>query len=422
MKKILLLAGKDIRLAFRDRAAILLMLAAPFLLTLGMGLITGRLSASAGSSSGPSNIPVLLINRDGAQLGDALVELFQSADLADLLEPQVVTDEAAARLAVEQDTVAGVITIPAGFTASIIPGNNLPQANPAVVQIEFLANPARPNSASIIEAILREYLSRVEESRLAGATAVAGLLRSGALTPAEAAQAGSLLAGSLADLGADSQAILALEVEGDDTSPIQGFDVMAYMAPGMALLFLMFTVTYGGRSFLAERRQRTLQRLLTTPTAAAQVLSGKMLGIFLTGILQLVILIGASSLLFGLNWGDWLGVLVLINACAFAATSWGLLITSLARTPGQVATVGSALMLLFGLLGGSFIDLAQMPSFVQVFSRITPNAWGLDGFTILALGGGLADLVRPLSGLLVMGVVLFLAAAGLFARNRSLVQ
>jgi multidrug efflux pump subunit AcrA (membrane-fusion protein) len=38
------------------------------------------------------------------------------------------------------------------------------------------------------------------------------------------------------------------------------FDVLAYMAPGMALLFLMYTVSYGGRSILAERAQGTLPR------------------------------------------------------------------------------------------------------------------------------------------------------------------
>ena len=49
-------------------------------------------------------------------------------------------------------------------------------------------------------------------------------------------------------------------------------------------------------------------------------------------------------------------------------------------------------MLIFGILGGSFINLEQMPPFVQTFSKITPNAWGLDGFTTLALGGTLKNL------------------------------
>ncbi len=74
-------------------------------------------------------------------------------------------------------------------------------------------------------------------------------------------------------------------------------------------------------------------------------------------------------------------------------------------------------MLVFSMLGGTFIDLENSPRFVQTLSRITPNAWGLDGFTTLALGGTLQNLTEPITALLVMGTVLFAAAVLLFNRN-----
>ncbi len=428
MKKILLIAARDLRLAFRDRAAIILMLAAPFLLTLGMALVTGRL-ASPGGASGLSNIPVLIINRDGESLGNALVETFQSDELDELLDARVVEDEEAARRAVDEDEVAGLVIIPTGFTQNVIPPQGVmidTAAEP--VKLILYANPARPTSSAIIETILREFISRVEEGRVMGMVSVFQMLTSGALSPAEAQAYGDEMrrlfqsdqdeeAGALEETGS-----LNLKVIGAPEQENVQFDVMAYMAPGMALLFLMFTVTYGGRSFLAERRQRTLQRMLISPTALSQVLAGKMLGTYLTGVMQLLILIGGSSLLFNLRWGDFWGVLALILLAAFAATGWGLLITAFARTPGQVSTYGSAIMLMFGIMGGSFIDLSMLPDFVRILSRITPNAWGLDGFTILGLGGGLAQLTRPLLGLFVMGSVLFVLAVLRFSRQRDLVQ
>jgi ABC-2 type transport system permease protein len=86
-----------------------------------------------------------------------------------------------------------------------------------------------------------------------------------------------------------------------------------------------------------------------------------------------------------------------------------------------VASLGSAIMLTFGILGGSFISLNNLPAWVQVISRITPNAWGLEGFTALALGGGLAQVALPIAALLAMGAVLFGAAVLLFNRQ-GLVQ
>jgi ABC-2 type transport system permease protein len=112
---------------------------------------------------------------------------------------------------------------------------------------------------------------------------------------------------------------------------------------------------------------------------------------------------------------------VLILAAVFGAAGWGMLITSLARTPAQVGSTGSAVMLIFGILGGSFIELEQFPPIMQTVSKITPNAWGLDGFTTLALGGTLENLTEPITALLIMGAVLFMVSVVMFNRN-GLVQ
>jgi ABC-2 type transport system permease protein len=78
-------------------------------------------------------------------------------------------------------------------------------------------------------------------------------------------------------------------------------------------------------------------------------------------------------------------------------------------------------MLIFGILGGSFINIDQMPPMVQSLSRITPNAWALDGFTTLGLGGNLSDIGIPIMALLLMGAVLFIVSVFLFGK-KNLVQ
>jgi linearmycin/streptolysin S transport system permease protein len=239
------------------------------------------------------------------------------------------------------------------------------------------------------------------------------LMQAGLLDPQNAeSEVGALFQ----DVDQTENTAITLKTNKEGAEAIE-FDILAYMAPGMALLFLMYTVSYGGRSILAERSQGTLPRLLVSPTSTAQVLGGKVLGIFLTGVAQVGILILASTMFFGVKWGDALGLIVLILAAVFGATGWGMLITAMARTQAQVGSVGSALMLIFGILGGSFVNLEQMPAFVRTISKVTPNAWGLDGFTTLALGGTLANLRVPITALLVMGAVLFGIAVVLFNRN-----
>lgn len=412
-RKLFQIALKDLRLIFRDRSALVLMLLAPFLLTLGMGAITGRFSGSD-TNSGVSDIPVALVNQDGAQLGDALVEMFTSADLDALLAPALLTDPAAARAAVDNDEYAAAILIPAGFTASIIP-SPAQSAPPHPVQVEFYANPTRPTSAGILKAILEAFLGRVEVSRIAGQVTVSRLLEDGIISADQAVQVGMSAAEEMAqstDAGSTIRLVTTMEGGG-----AVAFDILAYMAPGMALMFLMFTVTYGARSLLVENRQGTLARMLISPTTSTQVLGGKVLGIFLTAITQLLILIGGTSLLFRLQWGNPLAVVVLVLAAAFAATGWGMIIAAFLKTPGQIASVGSAVMLIFGLLGGSFFDITMLPKWVQTLSKVSPNAWGMEGFLDLARGGGMAVVRTPVIALLIMGALLFIAASFWLSRR-----
>ena len=281
------------------------------------------------------------------------------------------------------------------------------------VQIEVYANPARPTGAGVVKAIVDEFVSRVEEGRTSGMTSIVGLMQSGLLNPQNAeSEARSLFE----NVDQTESTAITLKTDKEGAQAVE-FDLLAYFAPGMALMFLMYTVSYGGRSILAERAQGTLPRLLTSPTSTAQFLGGKVLGVFFMGIAQVGILIVASALFFQVKWGDPLGMVVLILAAVFGASGWGMLITALARTPAQVGSTGSAIMLIFGILGGSFINLEQMPPLIQTVSKITPNAWGLDGFTTLALGGTLKNLGDPITALLIMGVVLFGISVVLFNRN-----
>jgi ABC-2 type transport system permease protein len=410
MRKLFLIALKDLKLVFRDKAALTLMLLAPFALTLGMGAVTGRFSG--GTSTGLSDIPLIIINQDGGELGNALVETFSSVELADLIESSMGTDFTKARASVDADEAAAVILIPEGFTNSIIPAEGAPSST-GIVQIELYSNPTRPNSVGVIKTILEQFLSQVEVGRIGGQVAVTELLINGLITPDQAPAVGQSIGESQATSSGSSIVLNQVTAGGEEVK----FDVLAYLAPGMALMFLMFTVTYGGRSLLVEEAAGTLPRLLVSPTSSAQILGGKIFGIFLTGVAQLLILIGGTTLMFRLNWGNPYPVILMVLASVLGATGWGVLLTALLKTPGQAGAIGSAVMLIFGILGGSFTNMQLLPSSIQFLARITPNYWGLQGFTTLAAGGNFNGIVTPLVWLSGMFLLLFTIGVILFSRR-----
>lgn len=402
MKKILLIGTKDLLLAFRDRAALLLMLLAPFLLTLGMGLATGAFSSSGGTTL--QDIPVVLVNQDQAQLGNALVEVFQSSDLQTLLEPTLMDDFAAAKALVDANKTTAALLIPAGFTSSIIPSGGVKTSN-EIVKIKLYTNPNTPTSAGVIQTIVNSFLDQAQKGETLGRVAISQMITHGIIQPDQAQAVGDSINAQMI-LAENEESATKLQIVNGSGAEEQ-VNFLSFLAPGMALMFLMLTVTNGGRTLLEERNQGTLSRLLVSPTTTGQVLAGKVVGIYLTGVVQMLILIAGTSLLFSLHWGDPLGVFVLVLAAVAGATGWGLILAALARTPGQVSSIGLALVLLFGILGGSFFSTQGLPQLVQIFAHISPNAWGMDAFTTLALGGSLVNILTPVLALLIMGAVLF---------------
>jgi ABC-2 type transport system permease protein len=410
MTKLLTIGWKDLRLMFRDRAALILMLAAPFALTLGMGAITGAFSSSGSSIT---KLPVIVINQDGGQLGDALEQLLTSTDLSDLLAARVETDEAAARSSVEDDQVVAAVLIPAGFTDSIIPKEGSNQAAEAVA-IEVYKNPGRPISSGVVESIVQGFVGRVEAGRVGGQVAIEQLLANGLAAPQDVPRLAQQIGQEQASLAAEP--LIGVQRTDAAASQTQMFNPLLILAPGMALVFLMFTVSLGSRSILVERRDGTLARMLSTATPGGPILVGKITGVYLVGAAQMFILILASALLFRLSWGDPLGVIALVLAAVVGAAGWGLLLAAVAKTPNQVANMGMAMMLLFGILGGSFFG-GTLTGALGMVGKITPNAWAMDGFTTLARGGDLADIAPDIAALLLMGVVLLGISVVLFGRK-----
>ena len=415
IKKLFIIAVKDLTLIFRDPTALVLMLLAPYLLSIGMGALTGRFTG--GGATGISGIPVAIVNQDEGILGEILIEIMESPDLEELLSPVVVEDFPAARTTVDDDQRAAAILIPTGFSDSIM-GGMPEEAAEAETAIAIYANPTRPTSVNIVRSIVDQFVAQVEVGRVSAAVIVPQLLQAGIISPEEAPDFGSEIAWEMAQ-GFGTSASIQVRMNRSEEEALD-FDILAVMAPGMATMFLMFTVTYGARSILSENKAGTLPRLLISPTHAYSVLGGKFTGILFMSIAQLVILIGGTSLMFALQWGDVAGVVLLILAAAFGATGWGILFAAILKTPGQVAVTGSAVMLLFGLLGGSFFQLDMLPGWLQTLSRITPNAWANEGFYILSLGGRLPDIQSNLIALLIMGLVLLIFASW-FINRRGLV-
>ncbi len=347
--------------------------------------------------------------------------LLKSPELASLVSPKSEVDPARARREVDQGRAPAAVIIPANFSESILP-SGLAGASPSGVIpversiIEIYANPAMPISSGIVRSIVDEILGQFMAGRVSAEVTITRLINSGLLTPQQALIQGQLIGNRVGSQAAASELIMVRGEAAAEKSEA-AFDWLRFSAPSMAILFLMFTVTSAGRTILAEREWGTLPRMLVTPTSPAQVLSGKIAGVFLIGIAQMVILYLANLLVLRIDWGGPAAVLLLIVALSAAATSWGILVAAYAKTAAQAGAVGTAITLTFAALAGNFVPRTNLPVWLQKIGYISPNAWGLDGFSRLTSGGTLSDITGVILALWLMAAVLFAFSLLAFRRQ-----
>src|SRR5918995_1043625 len=178
-----------------------------------------------------------------------------------------------------------------------------------------------------------------------------------------------------------------------------------YFGPSMAIFFLFFTVSFGARSVLAERRQGTMRRLLASAASPSGVLAGKALAAFVLGTASVLVMWLATTLVFGADWGDPVAVVALTISSVLSVIGITALVVTLARSEEQAEGFSSLVVFTLALLGGNFVYLAQLPETLQRVSLLTPNGWALRGFVdLVADGGGLATVAVPVAVTLAVGL------------------
>jgi ABC-2 type transport system permease protein len=178
--------------------------------------------------------------------------------------------------------------------------------------------------------------------------------------------------------------------------------------PGMASMYVMFAIFPAAVAFILERKQWTLQRLVTMPITRAQIIGGKMLARFILGMIQYAIVF-LFGLLLGVRYGsDPVALILLMMTYTLCITALTLALTTLLKNEAQANAVSLLLTLTLAPLGGAWWPLEIVPSWMRTLGHISPLAWVMDGYqSLLFHGGSLATVIVPLAVLLGMTAVFF---------------
>lgn len=418
----------------RDRAGLLVLLVMPMALVLIVSLVQDNVMQATGEAP----IRVLFVDKDRSFLGEAIAGQLKNGsglDLTTQIKGEPVSEEGAKKAVVKGDFQFAII-IPAGTGAAfkenirkrakstiVIKGKGVPrvtkQSGAGQAGVTVFFDPA-------VQGAFRKAVTNALHSVVLGIEFQEQAAVLAETFPAELKKAMSDIMKPF--IGAAPSPIPTPDLSFKmDTAPVLKLtEEVAFNSrllkrptaaqqnvPAWALFGMFFIVVPLSGTLIRERQTGAMRRLMTMPVSPLTLLLGKLCAYVLVCLVQFALmlcvgcfvlpLLGTSGLILD---HQLLTIAPIALAAALAATGYGIMVGSMAKSYEQASMFGAVSVVIAAALGGIMIPVYVMPRYMQDISYVSPLAWGLNAFQdVFVRGGNLGSVSREIFLLLIFFLV-----------------
>ncbi len=196
--------------------------------------------------------------------------------------------------------------------------------------------------------------------------------------------------------------------------------------PGFILFAMFFIVIPLSGNLITEKREGSFQRLMTLPVSILSVLTAKVILYLAVCLLQFCLMLAIGLWVFPAFFGfpalitgnQYIGIFIATIAASLSAIGFGLMTGSVASTQNQAAIFGSVMVVILGVVSGTFFPVHLMPAPVQYLSYLSPVRWGIDNYLNLFIREGDVFSILPNTILLLLffGLAMMISIAN-FAKK-----
>jgi ABC-2 type transport system permease protein len=433
--KVIDIAIKDLMRGFRSASTLVFMFVVPLLVTGLFYFMFGRI-AKEGEFSLPRT-KVIIANMDkggpkfqvsthavpgGAHadtMGELIVNILQSEDMAELVEISFAPSETAAKTAVDTQQAQVAVVIPADFSQQF--ADTYGEAS-----IEFYKDPTLTIGPMIVKSIMDQFMDGMSGVKIAINVAL------DQEDVVSSALIGNLvqqyLSTSLAQSKDPEEELLIIRSPKNkptDTKQEEKNMMLGIISPimgGMMIFYAFYTASAAAQTIIKEEEEHTLQRIFTTPTSQADILTGKFLAVFLTVIVQVCVTLIVGHLIFGIHWGGIVPVGISAIGIVITASSCGIFINSFLKSTRQGGAIFGGVLTLTGMIGmiSTFgINTATSQKLANSVALLVPQGWAVRGLQQAMNGLPIEKVLISTLVLLVWGAVFF--GVGVWRFNRRYV-
>lgn len=191
----------------------------------------------------------------------------------------------------------------------------------------------------------------------------------------------------------------------------EGAEFIDFFAPGvMGLAAMMVTFMLSIISFVHERGQHTLDRLLASPATEGEIVSGYVLAFGFVGLVQSLVILTTAVLLFGIEvQGSAALALFMIFLFGVGMQGMGFVLSALARNEFQAVQFMPIVLFPSILLAGVFWPIEAVPDVLRPASYFLPLTYAVDGLrSVMIRGWGVGDVWLQLTVLAAFAAVMML--------------
>ncbi|MGZ3598821.1 MAG: ABC transporter permease [Ktedonobacterales bacterium] len=255
---------------------------------------------------------------------------------------------------------------------------------------------------------------------LAPASASTLTLRLEGTNPGTAQQIHSLVSQLIASLQQSQQTAQVTQISQTPTLEVSYLyggpeytqtDALAPLFVGLFAFFFVFLLT--SVSFLRERSQGTIERLMVSPLSKSELVLGYVLGFLLFAMVQSLLILLFVVYVLRVHYSGNLGLIFLVTlALTIGGVNMGIFVSAFARNELQVIQFIPLLLVPQVLLGGLFFPVATLPVVLKQFAYVLPLTYANFALRdVMIRGLGIADIWRDLAVLVAFATLMIVASA-----------
>lgn len=393
-----------------------ILLAMPLCIT---GLVGSVFGPAARSGEMP-RIKIAVVNEDDEVIGGLLTNAMTGEQAAEFLDASHTVRDQAMQL-VNDNQISAVVVIPTDFSTEFLAGKQTPR-------IELIKNPAQAYMPAITEELLRvvaELLNAVSQNLMVEMPEFIEVFEEdGAPDTVKLAKVitriGNKFERSEAYLFPPIIGLESVEEQNESDSQATGggFNIFAFVMPGMAAMFLLFAANGSTSDLFVERRTKTLDRYRTICSGLSPLFVAKSIYSLVVVLFSAVTILVGGGLIFGITWKCVLEMTLLTLSYSVFCVGFAYLLIAVIYREKLASILNTVAIMMMAFLGGSMMPTQNLPPVIRdTIAPCMPNYAFAESIKRLQFDTPGPHWAASSLGLVTCGSVMLIVAIMLFQRR-----